>query len=348
MPKVSVVIPVYNVENHICKCLDSILNQTFNDYEIILVDDGSKDKSAELCDEYGKMNAFIHVVHQDNQGVSAARNSGINAAKGEYITFIDSDDYVDNKFFEVVSDSNYDLIVCGYRSVNELGDVISENTYEIIDVDGGDLGEMIYRVASVDLYDCWARFYKRKIINDYSVRFDEAVSYGEDSKFFVDYLIHINSLKCDKYVGYNYVRFNSRSHLSSILRTSMFDELVEIREYALDIISSIDSKYTEKTQELITQSIYRNIYWSVLGVINSDLPDCEKEEILHSISKNKYFIKFINDRCFLGIDKPLDIILASGKTTQLLKRYRKQVERELIKKKAKKKISNIKEILHMN
>lgn len=100
MPKISVIVPVYNVEKYLSRCIDSILNQTFTDFELILVDDGSTDNSGDICDMYSQKNSRIIVIHQSNQGVSAARNQGIISAKGGYITFIDSDDWISSRLLE--------------------------------------------------------------------------------------------------------------------------------------------------------------------------------------------------------------------------------------------------------
>ena len=95
---VSIIIPVYNAEHTLCKCLDSILEQDFNNYEIILVNDGSKDSSPDICNEYGSKYHNISIINQNNAGVSSARNAGLDVAKGDWITFIDSDDYIEVGF----------------------------------------------------------------------------------------------------------------------------------------------------------------------------------------------------------------------------------------------------------
>ena len=101
MIAITVVIPVYNVEKHLVKCIQSVLKQTFKDYEIILVDDGSTDESGKICDEYVQKYPFVSVIHQENKGLGGARNTGIKAAKGEYILFLDSDDYIDAELLEI-------------------------------------------------------------------------------------------------------------------------------------------------------------------------------------------------------------------------------------------------------
>ena len=98
--KVSVIVPVYNVEKYLDRCLDSIINQTLNEIEIILVDDGSTDSSGEKCDEYKKKDLRIKVIHKKNKGLGYARNSGLEVATGKYIAFVDSDDYIDRRMFE--------------------------------------------------------------------------------------------------------------------------------------------------------------------------------------------------------------------------------------------------------
>jgi glycosyltransferase involved in cell wall biosynthesis len=100
MPKLSIVIPVYNVEDYIEKCLDSIRGQTFTDFEVICVDDGSTDYSGMLCNRYRRIDKRFKVIHQENAGVSSARNRGIDEASGEWLTFVDPDDWINNEFYE--------------------------------------------------------------------------------------------------------------------------------------------------------------------------------------------------------------------------------------------------------
>lgn len=116
-PKISVIVPVYKVERYLPRCLDSILAQTFTDWECILIDDGSPDNSGAICDEYAKKDSRFQVVHQENKGVSAARNAGLDAARGEWIGFVDSDDWVEKNFLHELYDkaclNNADVAVCG-------------------------------------------------------------------------------------------------------------------------------------------------------------------------------------------------------------------------------------------
>ena len=120
MSKISVIVPVYKVEPYIRKCVDSILGQTFSDIQVILVDDGSPDQCGKICDEYAKQDSRVHVIHQENKGVSAARNAGISLAKGEYIMLVDSDDFITEnmleKMHDCIAESGSDIVICGINT----------------------------------------------------------------------------------------------------------------------------------------------------------------------------------------------------------------------------------------
>ncbi len=133
---ISVIVPVYNVEKYLRRCIDSIINQTYKNLEIILVDDGSPDSSGAICDEYAKKDSRIKVIHKENSGLSGARNAGIDAATGEYISFIDSDDYVNKDFcmilYKNIKADNSDICICGFEHVTEPGSFIEKNAKETI------------------------------------------------------------------------------------------------------------------------------------------------------------------------------------------------------------------------
>jgi len=126
-PQISIIVPVYKVEDYLQRCIDSILEQTFTNWELILIDDGSPDKSGKICDEYAQRDNRVRVFHKENGGVSAARNEGLIQAKGEWITFIDSDDYVDKTFLEDFGLSRYkaDIYLEGYQVEKNLLDELN-------------------------------------------------------------------------------------------------------------------------------------------------------------------------------------------------------------------------------
>lgn len=197
MPKVSIIVPVYKVEKYLSQCVDSILDQTFTDWECILVDDGSPDESGAVCDKYAHKDTRIKVIHKPNGGVSSARNVGLSTAQGEYIYFIDSDDYVEREALELslskAQQSEADLIVHGL-----VNDYIYNHSSSVVKYVS--LPEKDYSTI-LEMADRWGllkgpynKLFRKSIIKDNAIRFDESISYGEDSKFTFEYLAHCHSI----------------------------------------------------------------------------------------------------------------------------------------------------------
>ena len=119
-PKISVIVPVYKAEAYLHRCVDSILAQTFQDFEVLLIDDGSPDRSGEICDEYARKDKRVRVFHKENGGVSSARNMGLDNARGEYVCFVDSDDWLDEEMFAIIcsfflSNKQIDILFWGFQ-----------------------------------------------------------------------------------------------------------------------------------------------------------------------------------------------------------------------------------------
>lgn len=189
---VSVVVPVYNSEKNLEKCIESILQQTWENLEIILVDDGSTDNSPVICDELHKRDIRIHVIHQKNQGVSCARNVGLECANGEYIAFVDSDDElsVDSIQVRVRGIGETDLLVAGY-------DVFSfqnEKKYSIDSYEYRGCTQVEMLGLMFGEHSCgyqgylWNKLFKMKIIRENGLKFRENIHYNEDRLFIVQYL----------------------------------------------------------------------------------------------------------------------------------------------------------------
>ena len=183
MELISVIVPVYNVESYVAECIESIQNQTYMNLEIILVDDGSTDASGDICDKYAAYDERIQVIHKENAGVSAARNTGIESANGDYIGFVDSDDYIAPTMYEdmlkLMVEHDLDIIECtAFRNNGDTNiEGCNDGSLEIFNRD---------EALKMAMYDCfvavWSQLYKRRVISD--VRFpvgrkfeDSAVSY---------------------------------------------------------------------------------------------------------------------------------------------------------------------------
>lgn len=181
--KFSVILPIYNVEKYLGECVDSILAQTFTDYELILVDDGAKDNSPAICDEYAKKDARIKVIHQVNGGQSNARNNGLDVANGEYIIYIDSDDFIMNdKFLQNVSEKtsqDVDMIFYKYCNYYEKSSVFKPCQFSYISaMTEIATSEIIKKLVMADAFygQAWIRAIRRKMLTDNGIRFLEGMS----------------------------------------------------------------------------------------------------------------------------------------------------------------------------
>lgn len=297
-PKISVIIPCYNVEKYLERCMKSVVNQTLKDIEIILVDDGSPDRVPQLCDRWALIDNRIKVVHKANGGLGNARNSGLDIASGEYVSFVDSDDFIDIEMLEnlylATENGLNDIIRCGcYRQLqngsfakeNLFDDLYKENNiyealYELIGAKVGH-SDTDHRQSSV-----WCGIYKLSLINDNNIRFrSEKEFLCEDAIFHTELFKYVKSLK---YVpkAYYYYCFNgvSLSHsfksskLDALEKMCTFEEQSEIanesnefrnrilRQYAhlsncmhQQILDS-DASLSEKKQ--LCQRIYNSTRWS--------------------------------------------------------------------------------------
>lgn len=194
MSKISIIVPVYNVEKCLNRCLDSIINQTLKDIEVILVDDGSTDNSSYICDEYAKQDSRIKVIHKENHGAAAARNTGMEIASGDYIAFVDSDDYIELNMYEEMMKVNEiydcDIVMCDCFKENKNGRAVFTHNIRSGYYDK----EMLYdeyfptllMTNSVDypptISNCVCLF-KRKLIVDYHLRYKEGMRFSEDLLF---------------------------------------------------------------------------------------------------------------------------------------------------------------------
>lgn len=191
-PQISIIIPVYNAEKYLHRCVDSILSQTYTDFEVLLIDDGSPDKSGEICEEYAKNDSRIHVVHKDNGGVSAARNLALDISKGEYIIFLDSDDWLDSKCLEICFNkfNTYclDAIQFGFTYVYD--------TYSQIKVKAstGILDGESYVAGNSLNVSAGGGIYRKSIIDEHQIRFNTKLIMAEDQLFVYNFMKHANKV----------------------------------------------------------------------------------------------------------------------------------------------------------
>lgn len=295
MKKISIIVPVYNVEKYVEKCIQSLINQSYKNIEIILVDDGSNDRSNKIIDEYAKVDSRILTIHQKNKGVSAARNAGLKVATGEYVGFVDPDDYVDYQMYETmlkkIELNMSDLAVCGFSKVTELSD--KEEIFEIKD-------ELLSPKKCVeDLFDfrggyaikpsVWNKLFRRDKIGD--LKFDENIGISEDLKFVVQYILKCNSIVYVKQAFYKNLQRDgsitrSKGKAAQIIKTVEIDNFVydeikkiypDLREVVLDwivqdnrgwygVVKQEDTEIAKKMKKMIMRNRWqimssKRIYW---------------------------------------------------------------------------------------
>ncbi len=216
-PAISILVPAFNAEKTIFRCVESILKQNLEDSEIILIDDGSTDKTLELCNTLSAKYDAIKVIHKNNGGVSSARNSGIKAAQGKYIAFIDSDDYLETKDFGKILNicMENDLDVCFYKFKieNEDGDfkIGSEHSFLYNHLYSGE--EVITK--NFHISSACIAFFKSEHIKKYSISFCENMSYSEDTDFVTYAIAYAKKIMFTKYVPYVYA-FNNKSATNTV------------------------------------------------------------------------------------------------------------------------------------
>ncbi|MBR3519908.1 MAG: glycosyltransferase family 2 protein [Paludibacteraceae bacterium] len=232
-PKISIIIPIYRAEKYIKRCIDSILSQSLTDFEVLLIDDGSPDKSGEICDEYARIDNRIRVFHKRNEGVSSARNLGIENATGDFTIHVDSDDWVESDMLKELylkaMESNADIVFCDYF-LHQFGQVnyrtqcpTSEDNQQI-------LCELFSKLNGC----CWNKLIKRELYSEYKVIFPTEISFCEDLYVIASFLKNkIKVSYCNK-AFYHYIKNENPSSLSSVTNGSfekdklMFDMFVNL------------------------------------------------------------------------------------------------------------------------
>ena len=254
MSYISVIIPVYKVEDTLRRCVDSVLSQTFTDYEIILVDDGSPDSSGKICERYASMYDNIYVIHQDNAGVSAARNRGLERARGEYVMFLDSDDYLVNNCLEILTRSTADLVIGTLYTVDARGMIAEQPPREdkllMLTELSSEIAELIAENRMNYLH---AKLFRRSIIERYGIEFEDyLLTVAEDTVFVFSFLRYCESVFISStpvhYYTYNpsglaHKHFFTRIASGNRLWHFLTDTCKEIGLYTDEAKREIDLRY---------------------------------------------------------------------------------------------------------
>lgn len=314
MPKVSIIVPIYNVEKYIDRCMQTLINQTLQDIEIIMVDDGSPDNCPKLCDEYAQKDNRIKVIHKKNGGLSDARNAGLNIATGEYIAFIDSDDYTSTEAYETLynkaKETNADIVFAGFKYQNADGSIdkcfLLDHTFDNHDAIIEFLSSMIYdkkpRKDTVWM-SVWNGIYKRELLEKNRIRFKSERDYlSEDIVFHTELIPLCKKIVCIPETFYNYC-YNGIS-LTRKFNTKKIDSNFHLYEALTNTANKYGLSNIQWKISLFLIGYTRGII--LRGIIMSDMTFTEKRKYcmkVYNYSRWPNVIKSLNNKNIPLFDK---------------------------------------------
>lgn len=288
MPQVSVIVPVYKAENEIERCVKSIVAQTYEDLELILVEDGSPDRSGEICDTLAKSDARIRVIHKENGGVSSARNAGLDVAKGRYVCFCDADDALPSEairnLITAMQDGNAQLVIGDFTSV-----LIDKKKNRIRTTEN--VGREFNRVAVHDadaMFDVWeknnmlsacGKLYCRDIILEHNLRFCTNMVVMEDYAFVIDYISKCKNICMIPETVYTFFSVMGDSVESKRSRSDFFDDVLVASQKLDAFVTAVAPKWADKFQQ---ETIYPTLKlaYDLLWSIKAQNPEQRKQKYM--------------------------------------------------------------------
>lgn len=301
--KYSVIIPVYNVEKYIDRCLKSIISQNYDDLEIIVVDNGSTDSSGSICDTYANEYSNISVYHIENHGVGSARNFGLSKARGEFIYFVDSDDYLVGNLFAEFEDKltpDLDLLVFSYYNSFEQEMTEKNRTKKILPYNGSydkyDFSKIFKDLFLSDmLYTVWNKLYRREFLLENSLSFEQ-YELGEDVRFNLNAYRNVNKVYLSQDSYYVYVIGRKGSAMSSYNPKRLQYQLQE-----LELVDSLLKDWNIDSSNLDNTVKARILMSNIHNISKQKLPVIKKVKLVKEICKSKDMADFIrNDSSILN------------------------------------------------
>lgn len=287
----SIIIPVYNVERYLTECVDSILSQSFHSFELILVDDGSSDKSPAICDDYASGDDRVKVIHKPNGGQSSARNTGTEIAQGDYIIYIDSDDFImDRNFLKKVRGvaEEKDIVFYKHKKFNDATKKFSDCSYSFAGIDENapymdSLKKMIMEDAFFGMP--WNKCIRRKVIVDNHIRFEEGLT-GEDMDWIYYVILNSKSLATidETFIAY---RQRENSITSSVKLKNLNDYVMIIEKWYKN---SNDGSYSDLEKDVIFASLAK--YYSNLLIMYTRVKDNKKHDYDRRIKDLSALLKY--------------------------------------------------------
>ena len=311
----SIVVPVYNVEAYLSECLESIINQSFASWELLLVDDGSLDNSGLICDKYATIDHRILVFHKSNGGVSSARNLGIKEASGEWITFVDADDLVEPTFFEGLLcptkiNMNLDFVQggCTNYSAGLKGSIEQQYTDKI----SSDFIYLFNNFRGLTVSKLFRLENVKKGFNGLPIKFDENMRFAEDMAFTLDYIKTVESYAFVQEVGYLYRRDNNQSAMYNTRHLSydkFYYSAIKLYDCVVEVIKAKDIPEDQCTFRYKQRGYF--LYLSILNLYETeDQKSIRLQSLRNNYSKHQYAImKLSADRV---LERFLTSLLCNG------------------------------------
>lgn len=306
MVKISIIVPVYKVEKYINKCVDSILSQSLKELELILVDDGSPDNCPAICDQYAKIDTRVKVIHQENAGVSSARNTGLYIAKGEFIGFVDADDYVASDMFEKLYDNaisyHTSIACCNLNFVDENGGVEYSNDEGCDVITNEEMFKIMFDTTAFLRMGVWNKIYKREILN--GVYFDSTQHMSEDLLFLLKVVF-----KTDKIVYLKeglYFYFRQRQGAATSKPYGLFEkERVKNTHYMSYFIKK---HYPNTFPQAVSYKCINGDLTAINKMIDANIKD---KEMIRIVKKDLNHSMLILLKCGISHKKMMQIFLCS-------------------------------------
>lgn len=296
---ISILMPVYNSQEYLKNTVQGVINQSYKEWELILVDDGSKDNSKNICIELQKIDNRIRFVNKENTGVSDTRNIALDNAKGKYIAFIDSDDSVHKDYLKIllssIEKSNGQLAVCGFKerkiSTNGQIEELSRVFYPKEVIATEDMKDLIMDFGNSGLLNpLWNKLYSRKIIEENNIRFKEEVETGEDFIFNLQYFRKINNICFSKGELYYYIRRNNNSITYQYI-DNMYEKGLEIHNLLEDFLKDMNF-YNSKNKYILYGNHLMGVFSAFLNLFHKD---CKL-----TLKQKKHYIKAIVNREYVS------------------------------------------------
>lgn len=323
---ISIIMPVYNAEKYLNRSIESIMNQTYNNIEIILVNDGSTDNSLEICTNYQEKDNRIKLINQENKGVSFARNKGIDESTGDYIMFIDSDDYIEKNMIEdmveKIIEDDIDLIISGIKmSYIKNGQVIQEEKYQLKDkmyTIEEMLNDILIDIDLICICGPCCKLYKTEIIKNNRIKFTNEFTMGEDTWYNLDYIdACTGKVVTMSNIYYNYMRENPDS-----LFTKYHDDYIKVTEKVYNkFLNLLERKSNSETIDRYEKNYIFNLVYANSINFKYDTTHKKKIEDLEYSLKNKVVVNGIKKIKTDGIKEKIFAFLIKHKCKYILYLY---------------------------